>query len=88
MLLTRYKDIDYILNLDIGTGIELIKKAYERKTEDLLMQRWMMHYEKEISFDEFKEKLMIYRNNSNKTTDEILTDVKDIISSFNQEVKQ
>jgi len=88
LLLTRYKDIDYILNLDIGTGIELIKKAYERKTEDLLMQRWMMHYEKEISFDEFKEKLMIYRNNSNKTTDEILTDVKDIISSFNQEVKQ
>lgn len=73
--------------LTIDSGVELLKKAYESRTEDLLMQRWMLHYEGEISFTEFKEKLMVHRTNTNKTEEEILTDVKDIIDTFNEKVR-
>lgn len=72
--------------LTIDSGVELLKKAYESRTEDLLMQRWMLHYEGEISFTEFKEKLMVHRTATNKTEEEILTDVKNIIDTFNEKV--
>lgn len=73
--------------LTIDSGVELLKKAYESRTEDLLMQRWMLHYEGEISFNDFKKELMVHRTATNKTEEEILTDVKDIIDTFNEKVR-
>lgn len=74
------------MNLDIETGIELITKAYEERANDLLMQRWMLHYQNEISFGEFKNKLGAVKVNNNKTEEEILGDVKNIIDNFNRGV--
>lgn len=70
------------MNLDIDTGIELIKKAYEQKNEDLLMQRWMLHYQHEISFEEFKKRLGTGVVQDNRTEEEILVEVKGILDSF------
>lgn len=73
--------------LDLETGIELIKKAYEQRNEDMLMQRWIMHYQAEMSFDEFKARLGVAKEaKNNKTEEEILKEVKEIIDSF-REVK-
>lgn len=73
--------------LTIESGFELLKKAYESRADEILLQRWMLHYEGEISFTEFKEKLMVHRTNTNKTEEEILTDVKNIIDTFNEKVR-
>lgn len=67
--------MSYVMELNAVDGIKLIKKAYEGRTNDLLMQRWMMHYEKEMSFDEFRHRL----SSEKKTDIEILEDVKDIL---------
>lgn len=72
------------MSLDIDTGIELIKKAYEQKNEDLLMQRWMLHYQHEISFEEFKTKLGATTVQDNRTEEEILLEVKEILDSFKE----
>lgn len=70
------------MNLDIDTGIELIKKAYEQRNEDLLMQRWMLHYQHEISFEEFKTRLGATTVQDNRTEEEILLEVKEILDFF------
>lgn len=70
------------MNLDIDTGTELIKKAYEQKNEDLLMQRWMLHYQHEISFEKFKTRLGTGVVQDNRTEEEILVEVKGILDSF------
>lgn len=71
------------MTLTIEDGFNLLKKAYESRTHELLMQRWMLHYEREMSFEDFKNDLMVGANSSNKTEEEILKDVKDIINTFN-----
>lgn len=70
------------MNLDIETGTKLIRKAYEERTHDLLMQRWMLNYEREMSFTEFKNKLMAGKIQDHKTKEEILSSVKEILDSF------
>lgn len=72
------------MNLDIDTGIELIKKAYEQRNEDLLMQRWMLHYQDEISFEEFKTRLEAGAVQDNRAVEEILLEVKGVLDTFNK----
>ena len=74
------------MNLDIETGIKLIRKAFEERTHDLLMTRWMLNYEREMSFTEFKNKLMTGNIQDHKTKEEILSSVKEILDSFERGV--
>lgn len=75
------------MNLDAVTGAELIIKAYDQRSNDQLMQRWLIGgYDKELSFEDFKEKLVAHRVTDNKTNDEILEDVKEILITFNEKV--
>ena len=73
--------------LTIESGFELLKKAYESRADEILLQRWILHYENEMSFNDFKKELMVHRTTINKTEEEILTDVKDIIDTFNEKVR-
>jgi len=75
------------MELSVNNGIELFRKAHESRTDDLLMQRWVLHYQDEMSFQDFKDKLITYRTKNNKTEEEILIDVKNIINTFNGEVR-
>ncbi len=61
LLLKRYSNIDYILNLQFEEGYELISKAYEKDAEEKLWQQWLVDYrlmdqETFISFEEYKSK--------------------------------
>jgi len=47
----------------------------------------MLHYQGEMSFQDFKDKMVSHRTKDNKTEEEILKEVKDIINTFNGEVK-
>jgi tRNA G18 (ribose-2'-O)-methylase SpoU len=73
------------MNMDIIYGIKLINKACENRMYEQLEQRWIIGgYDKEMSFSEFKDKLIIHRSNISKTDEEILLDVKNIINDFNK----
>ena len=39
-MLHRYHNIEYVLQLDINTGVSLIIKAMEEKREERLFQQW------------------------------------------------
>lgn len=89
LLLSRYSDIDFIMNLDMESGFKLITKGFEEQSNDRLYQRWIYHYEKEISFDEFKNELeKSIKNKSNRKIDntrtekEILEEVEEILNSY------
>lgn len=74
LLLKRYSNIDYILNLQFEEGYELISKAYEKDAEEKLWQQWLVDYrlmdqETFISFEEYKSK----RRGSSNSTYEKLT---------------
>lgn len=89
LLLSRYSDIDFIMNLDMESGFRLITKAFEEQSNDRLYQRWIYNYEKEMSFDEFKNELEKAVENkvdrkidSTKTEKEILEEVEAILNSY------
>lgn len=89
LLLSRYSDIDFIMNLDMESGFKLITKGFEEQSNDRLYQRWIYNYEKEISFDEFKSELeKSIKTKSNRKIDntrtekEILEEVEEILNSY------
>lgn len=85
MLLNRYNNIEFVLSLDVEDGVDLITKAIEQKQEDYLMQRWITHYQHEVSFNEFKEKLNITNTPADaRTKDEILDEIEEIRKLFNK----
>ena len=46
LLLSRYVNLDYILNLGFYEGYELIIKAYEKELEAKAWDRWLVDYRK------------------------------------------
>ena len=85
MLLSRYGTVDYIFSMPFLKGMEIIKKAYDKVFEDKLFFRWVTNHEESMPFEEFKTRLM--SATSTKTTEETLTEVKDIIDMFNTGVR-
>lgn len=85
LLLRRYSNVEYILNLEIAEGIEFINKAYEKEIEDRVWEKWLIDYrnmtkENFISFEEYKNQI-ISRNikvESNLSKEEILKEVEEI----------
>ena len=80
--MSRYSNIEYVMGLDVEDGFELIKKAYEQRNEDLLMQRWINGYQSEMGFEDFKAKVTVKQDTRSK--EEILGMVNNIITSFNE----
>lgn len=84
MLFFRYAGaVEQVLKCDFETGLEIICKAYEKTNEEKAYQRWIVGYEKEMSFSEFKQELMrsarMTVSTSNMTEKEILANVKTIL---------
>ena len=85
LLLRRYSNIEYILDLEITEGIEFINKAYEKEIEDKVWEKWLIDYrymskDNFISFEEYK-KYFISKNINVESTlskEEILKEVEEI----------
>lgn len=85
LLLFRYSNIDYILNLNYIDGFIFIRKAYEKQSEEKLWQQWLVDYrtmtkDTFISFSDYKEKA--FKKNiktENITKKQIEDKVKNII---------
>lgn len=86
LLLRRYNNIEYILNLIFEEGYEFISKAYEKESEDKLWEQWLVDYrlmDKDtfISFEEYKSKSRVKEVNVDEklTKEQIEDKVKGII---------
>lgn len=87
MLLHSFYDFDYVRSLSLKLITRLIIKAKYKENDNLLKQRWILHYQDSMPYEEFKNTLMVGINSSTKTEEEILMDVKDIINTFNKGVR-
>lgn len=78
LLLSRYHSIDYVMQLDYETGMELINKCQEQKIEEQIFQRWIP-YQGQISFEEFKKELGPARvMQDNRSAEEIIESLCDM----------
>lgn len=72
-ILSRYTDVDYVMNLDCDIGVDLILKGIEKNEEEKLYQKWLSDTARyEMSFYEYKKKSMIYRKSTEEEKQEIL----------------
>lgn len=79
MLLHRYHNIDYILQLDADTGCGLITKAQEQERDDRIFQQWvvqlpLMSQDNFVSFADYKDKVT-GANIDRRSTAEILAEL-------------
>lgn len=76
------------MKLSLKNITKLLITADNMNSENILKQRWILHYEKEMSFDDFKNKLMgnIKQNNNNtkteKTAEQIIKESENILASL------
>ena len=72
MLLNRYGNIDYVLELPFMDGIDQIRKAYSSRLDDSIWQMWLVEYPyldtKQVkNFEDYKNKML---GKGKKQTDE------------------
>ncbi len=60
-------------------GTRLIKFAYDKNIEDKLFLRWVVGYQTQMTFTDFKENMYSASKVDNRSKEEILADVKDIL---------
>lgn len=82
LLLFRYANMEYILNLEISEGILLINKAFEKREEQEAWDMWLTKYpnmdeETFIPFSEFCD-IVTGRNIVTKPKEEILREAEEI----------
>lgn len=70
------------MSMEYLTAIKLIKKAREQIVEDKIYARWIANHDSTISFDEFKNRLIHKSENNNKTGDEILDEVAEMMKLY------
>ncbi len=72
-ILSRYMNIEYILNLDCEIGVSLILKGLEKQEEERVFHKWLSDVARyEISFDDYKKKSIPYRKSTEQEKKEIL----------------
>jgi len=71
--------LDHIFRADIEEALSLIDYAYQKQEEELIFLRWIPY--QHISFEEFRAQI---KPKKIKSDEEILKDVKDIITLFNE----
>jgi hypothetical protein len=82
LLLHRYHNIDYILQLDADTGCALITKALEQERDDRIFQQWvvqlpLMDKDNFVSFADYKDKVT-GANIDRRSTAEILAELDEV----------
>lgn len=76
----RYGSLDYVLSLDADDAIDFIAHAFQKRDEEKLWQRWLVGYQFEMSFDEFRLRLTPSKP---KKDEEVIEDAFSIIAMVN-----
>lgn len=73
MLLCRYSNIDYVMNMEHTQGYRVILKAIEKKNDEDLFQQWLHDTARfELDFNSYKHALKPYRKSTQEEKEEIL----------------
>lgn len=88
-MLCRYGNIDYILALDVASGIALIAKARERERDERFYRQWLaqlpfMGEDNFIAFDEYRDRLT-GANIDTRPTAVILAEMEAVEKEFRKE---
>lgn len=71
--------------MDFEEGIEIIKIAYQQRSDERLFQRWCAMYQNHISFEEFKYQLGTKTDTEHfeesRSPDEIMSNVEKIVEA-------
>lgn len=93
LLLSRYSNVEYILNLYFEEGLELIKKAFEREVEKRTWDRWLVDYQRMtkddfVPFDEYLSKVMTYQSQPiiQISAEDLLTKAEQILEKVSQKI--
>lgn len=73
---------------DFIRSFPVVMKAFEKSAEEKLFQRWAFNYDRECSFEEFKNSLSAASKKYKgieRSANEILEDVKSILDSVSKE---
>ena len=80
MLFSRYEGAaNLVFEMDFELGMELIRRADTEKTEEMLYQRWLLGYEKVMSLNEFKQRVINATSTKEAKADDILVKGKGIL---------
>lgn len=88
MLLHRYHNIEFILQLDADTGAPLILEALEKEREERIFQQWtaqlpiMAYSGKYVSFADYKDRVT-GANIDRRPTAEILAELEEVERELN-----
>ncbi len=86
LLLHRYGNLDYIMQLDIHTAMRVIEKAREKEKENRFFLQWVVqlpHMTKEtyMSFDAYVDKVT-GRNIDTRPVSECMAEIEEIKKMF------
>lgn len=92
LLLSRYSNMDFVMNLEVDDFIDLVEKAMEKKRDEDFFAVWRglvphMNQDNFISFEEYKGQLLSSQRRTKyvppkedkRTDEEILSDAEDIL---------
>ena len=72
--------MDYVLALSFEDAADLISFAFEKRDEERLWQRWLIGYQFDMSFDEFRLRLTPSKP---KKDEDVIDDALSIIAMAN-----
>lgn len=78
----RYSSLECLFSFDLEDAISLIDYAFRQQDEERMFLRWVVGPQYEMSFDDFKNRLVPSKPKSEK---EILENVYGIIASIQKE---
>lgn len=87
MIMSRYSDMNYYMEMDIIQGVRMTKFAFEQKAKEDLYLMYLQIYPNMddtnfISFNDFYEK-SVNRVTKRHNKEEVMSNVEKIINSFN-----
>lgn len=89
LLLHRYQNIDYIMALDLETGLQLILKAQEKEREDRIFSQWVAQLpvmalgDNVIGFEEYRD-WVTGANIDVRPVSEILQELDEVEKQFEE----
>lgn len=82
MLLHSFYDFNYVKKQPLKILTRLLVKAKLKDGDNKIYQRWILKYDQEFGYEEFKKMLMPKQIEPQLTEEEIMEDVENILSSF------
>jgi hypothetical protein len=89
LILSRYHDFNYVLNLELSEALTLIEFAATSKREEDILNIWLSGYNHNETYDNFKKRFDV--NNVTKTSkgnESALDILDDVIKAYPKKFKK